>query len=63
VVNLVQSVLNNSLSTRLNKRKPMLVFTGNAETMPLALMLKDNVPVKAPLDFIKAQKLMDIDKL
>jgi IS30 family transposase len=63
VVNMVQSVLNNSLSTRLNKRTPMLVFTGHAETTPLALMLKDNVPVNAPLDFIKAQKLMGVEKL
>jgi hypothetical protein len=63
VVNLVQNVLNDSLSTRLNKRTPMQVFTGHAETTPLALMLKDNVPVNAPLDFIKAQKLMDVEKL
>jgi transposase InsO family protein len=49
VVNMVQSVLNNSLSTRLSKRTPMQVFTGHAETTPLALMLKDNVPVNAPL--------------
>jgi hypothetical protein len=41
VVNLVQSVLNNSISTRLNKRTPMLVVIGHAETTPLALMLKD----------------------
>jgi hypothetical protein len=54
VVNLVQSVLNNSLSTRPNKRTPMKIFTGHAETTPLALILKDNVPVNAPLDFIKA---------
>jgi hypothetical protein len=59
----VQSVLNNSLSTRLNKRTPMQVFTGHAETTTLALMLKENVSVNAPLDFIKAQKLMEIDKL
>jgi hypothetical protein len=63
VVNKVQSVLNNSLSTRLNKRAPMQVFTENAESTPLALMLKDNVPVNAPLDFIKAQKLMEGDVL
>jgi hypothetical protein len=63
VVNLVQIVLNNSLSTSLNKRTPMKVFTGYAETSPLALMLKDNVPVNAPLDFIKAQKLMEVEKL
>jgi hypothetical protein len=63
VVNMVQSVLNNSLSTRLNKRAPMQVFTGHAETTPLALMLKDDVPVNAPLDFIKAQKLMEVEKL
>jgi hypothetical protein len=63
VVNMVQSVLNNSFTTRLNKRTPMQVFTGHAETTPLALMLKDNVPVNSPLDFIKAQKLMQVEKL
>jgi hypothetical protein len=63
VVNMVHSVLNNSLSTRLNKKTPMQVFTGHAETTPLALMLKDNVPVNAPLDFIKAQKLMEVEKM
>jgi hypothetical protein len=63
VVDMVQSVLNNSLSTRLNKRTPMQVFTGHAETTPLALMLKDNVSVSAPLDFIKAQKIMEVEKL
>jgi hypothetical protein len=63
VVILVQSILNNSLSTRLKKRTPMQVFTGHAETTPLALMLKDNVPVNARFDFIKAQKLMEIEKL
>jgi hypothetical protein len=63
VCNLVQSVLNNYLSMRLNKRTPMQVFTGHAETKSLALMLKNNVPVNAPLDFIKAQKLMEVDKL
>jgi transposase InsO family protein len=62
VTNMVQSVLNNSLLTRLNKRKPMQVFTGHAKTTPLALMLKDNVPVSAPLDFIKAQRLMEVEK-
>jgi hypothetical protein len=41
----------------------MQVFTGHAETTPLALMLKDNVPVNAPPDFIKAQKLMEVEKL
>jgi hypothetical protein len=60
VVNLVQSVLNNSPSTRLNKMKLMKVFTGHAETTSLALMLKDNVPVNALLDFIKAKKLMEV---
>jgi Chromo (CHRromatin Organisation MOdifier) domain len=63
VVNMVQSVLNDSSSTRLNKRMPMQVFTGHAETSPLALILKDNVPVNAPLDIIKAQKLMEVEKL
>jgi hypothetical protein len=55
VVKMVQSVLNNSLSTSLNKRTPMQVFTGHAGTTPLALMLKDNVPVNGPLYFIKAR--------
>jgi hypothetical protein len=63
VVNLVQSVLNNSSPTGLNKRTPIQVITGFADTTPLVLMLKDNVPVNAPLDFIKAQKLMEIEKL
>jgi hypothetical protein len=63
VANMVQSVLNNSLSTRLNTRTPMQVFTGHAETTPLALMLKDNVPVNTLLEFIKAQKLMKVEKL
>jgi hypothetical protein len=60
VIYMVQSVLNNSLSTRLNKRTPMQVFTRHAETTPLALMLKGNVPVSPPLDFIKAQKHMEV---
>jgi hypothetical protein len=63
VVNMVQSVLNNSLSTRLNKRTPMQVCFGHAENTPLALMLKDNVPVNAPLDFIKAQTFMEAENL
>jgi Chromo (CHRromatin Organisation MOdifier) domain len=41
----------------------MQVFTGHAETTPLALMLKDNVSVSVPLEFIKAQKLMEVEKL
>jgi hypothetical protein len=57
VFNLVQSVLNNVLSTRLNKRTPMQVFTGCDEMTPLLLILKYNVPVNATLDFIKAQNL------
>jgi hypothetical protein len=63
VDNVPVRVLNNSISSRLNKRTPMQVFTGHAETTPLALMLKDNVPVSAPLDFIKAQKLMEVENL
>jgi hypothetical protein len=63
VVNVVQSVLNTSLSTTLNKRTPMQVFTGHAETTPLALMLKDKVPVNAPLIYIKAQNLMEVKEL
>jgi hypothetical protein len=41
----------------------MQVFTGHAETTPFALILKDKVPVNAPLDFIKGQKLMEVEKL
>jgi hypothetical protein len=58
VISMVQSVLNNSLSTRLNKRTPMQVLTGHTETSPLVLMLQDNVPVNAPLDFIRTQNLV-----
>jgi hypothetical protein len=60
---MVQSVQNNSLLTRLNKATPMQHFTGHAETNPLALMLKDNVPVNAPLDLNKAQKVVEVKKL
>jgi hypothetical protein len=63
VFSMVQSVWNDSLLTRLNKRTPMKVFTGHAETKPLALMLKDIVPVNAPLDFIKAQNLIEVKNL
>jgi hypothetical protein len=63
VVNMVQSVLNNSLSTRLNKRTPMQVFTGHAETTTLTLILKDNVPVNAPLEVFKAQNILEVEKL
>jgi hypothetical protein len=63
VVNRVQSVLNNSLSTWLNKRTPIQVCTGHAESTPLALMLKNNVPVNAPLEFVKAQKRMGFEKM
>jgi hypothetical protein len=60
---MAQSVLNNSISTRLNKRTPMQVFTGHSETTQLAWMLKDNVPVNAPLGFIIARKLVDVEKM
>jgi hypothetical protein len=56
VVNVIQSV-------RLNKRTPMQVFTEDAEAITLALVLKDNVSVNTPLDIIKAQKLMEVEKL
>jgi hypothetical protein len=41
----------------------MQVLTGNAETTALALMLRDNVPVNAPLYFFNAQNLMEVEKL
>jgi hypothetical protein len=63
VVNLVQSVQNNSLSPRLNKRTLFQVFTGQAETTPFAPMLKNKVSVNAPLDFIKAQKLLEVENI
>jgi hypothetical protein len=63
VVNMVQSFLNNSLSTWLNNKTPIQTFTGHAAMILLALMLKDNVPVNAPLDFIRAQNLMKLEKL
>jgi uncharacterized protein YueI len=63
VVNLVRSVLNNSLSTMMNRRTPMQVVAEQADTTPLALMLKYNLPVNAPLDYIKAQRLMEVENL
>jgi hypothetical protein len=33
------------------------------ETTTLALMLKDKVPINAPLDFCKAQRLVEVEKL
>jgi uncharacterized protein YueI len=63
VANLVQSVPNNYLSMKLKKRMPLQVFTEHAETTPLALMLKDKVPVDAPFYFIEAQKVMKVEKL
>jgi hypothetical protein len=62
VVNMAQSILNSSLSTRLNKRTPMQFFTKNAATTSLALMLKDNVRVSALLEFIKGEKLVELEK-
>jgi hypothetical protein len=41
----------------------MQVFTVHAENTTLVLMLKDNVLVNAPLDFIKAQKLTEVERL
>jgi hypothetical protein len=41
----------------------MKVFTRHAETTQLVLMLTDNVPVSAPLESIKAQKFMEVEKL
>jgi hypothetical protein len=41
----------------------MQVFTGNAEATPLALTLKDNVPINTPLDLIKVQRLTEVEKL
>jgi hypothetical protein len=41
----------------------MQVFTGNAGTTYLALMLRNNVSINAPLDCIRAQKLMEVEKL
>jgi hypothetical protein len=56
VVNMVQSVLNNYLSMRLNKRTPRQVFTGYAEPTPLVLKLKDDVPVNTPCDKVKISR-------
>jgi hypothetical protein len=63
VVNLVQSVLNNFFSTRLKKRTSMQIVTENSYKIPMVLMLQDNVAVSAPRDFVKAQKLMEVQKL
>jgi hypothetical protein len=63
VINMVQSVLKNSQSTGMNKRTPMQAITGHAETTSLALMLKDNLSVNAPLDFIMSQKFLKVGRL
>jgi hypothetical protein len=41
----------------------MQAITGHAETTSLALMLKDNLSVNAPLDFIMAQKFLKVGRL
>jgi hypothetical protein len=61
-INMVLRVLNNHLATKLNRRTPMQVFSGHTDTTPLALRVKENVPVNVSLDFIKAQKLMEFEK-
>jgi hypothetical protein len=40
----------------------MQVLTGRAETTPLAPMLENNLAANAPLDFIKAQKHMEVEE-
>jgi hypothetical protein len=41
----------------------MFVFTSHQETTPLALVLKDDTEMEiASIDFIQAQKLMEIEK-
>jgi hypothetical protein len=63
VVNLVQRVLKISMSTRLNWRMPMQVFTEHVKTISLALMFKEHVPVNAPLDLSKRRNVWKAEKL
>jgi hypothetical protein len=62
VVNLIQTVSNNTLSTRLNKWTTTQAFSGHAKTTPLPLMLKDNVSINAPHNYIKVQKLIEFEE-
>jgi Integrase core domain/Integrase zinc binding domain len=63
VVPVIQSVLNNSPASRLQNRTPMYVFTSHKDTTPHALILKGEEEVEiASIDFIKAQKLMEMEK-
>jgi hypothetical protein len=45
------------------KKKSMQDLTGHADTTPTALMLIDNVPFNALLDFIEAQRVEEVEKL
>jgi hypothetical protein len=63
VVPVIQSVLNNSPASRLQNRTPMYVFTSHKDTTPLALILEGVKEVEiASFDFIKAQKLIEMEK-
>jgi uncharacterized protein YhfF len=63
VVPVIQSVLNNSPASRLQNRTPIYVFTSHKDTTPLALILKGEEEVEmASIDFIKAQKLMEMEE-
>jgi hypothetical protein len=63
LVNLIQSVLKNSLSTRLKKWTPMQMFTEHAEMISLSLMLLENVSVNGDLQLIKVQNNQKAEKL
>jgi hypothetical protein len=63
VVPVIQSVLNNSPASRLQNRTPMYVFISHKDTTSLALILKGEEEVEiASIDFIKAQKLIEMQK-
>lgn len=62
-VPIIQSVLKNSPSKRLDNNTPLYVFTKLKSANPLAVTLSDQVIVPASLDFAQLQRTMAIDEL
>jgi hypothetical protein len=63
VLPLIQSVLNNSSSTRLARRSSMQVFTGRKAPNPLALALAPTAVIPVEYSFAQAQKAAQADEL
>jgi hypothetical protein len=63
VLSLIQSVLNNSASTRLARRTPMQVFAGRKAQNPPALALAGTAVIPVEYSFAQAQKAAQADEL